>query len=69
MISNPVGIGARPGGLRRALGWLAVLGLLMPLVAAATHLSEPDARAVREVVQAQLDAFTADDADSANSLI
>jgi hypothetical protein len=54
--------------LRRALGWLTVLGLLIPLVAAATHLSEADARAVREVVQAQLDAFAAEDADSANSL-
>ncbi len=68
MISSPVGPGARPGGLRRALGWLTVLGLLIPLVAAATHLSEADARAVREVVQAQLDAFAAEDADSANSL-
>jgi hypothetical protein len=56
--------------LHRALGWLAVLGLVMllfPLMAGATRLSEPDARAVREVVQAQLDAFAADDAERAFS--
>jgi hypothetical protein len=67
MISNPTGFGLRLGGLRRALGWLAVFGLLTPLMAGATRLSEPDARAVREVVQAQLDAFAADDAERAFS--
>jgi hypothetical protein len=67
MISNLIGLGPSAGGLRRALGCLAMLGLLMPMMAGATRLAEPDARAVRKVVQAQLDAFAADDAERAFS--
>ena len=68
MSARPLAIDPRQGGLRRALGWLGLLGLvllLLPLMAGATRLAEPDARAVREVVQAQLDAFAADDAERA----
>ena len=67
MIFHRTGLGQRFGGLRRALDCLAVLALLMPVMAAATRLAEPDARAVRLVVQAQLDAFAADDAERAFS--
>lgn len=52
---------------RRRLGCLAVLGLLAPLTAAAALLAEPDASAVRKVVEAQLEAFAADDAERAFS--
>jgi Domain of unknown function (DUF4864) len=45
--------------------WLA--GLLVPTTVAAAALAEADARAVRSVVQAQLDAFAADDAERAFS--
>ena len=39
----------------------------MPAAASAAVLSEPDALAVRQVVEAQLDAFAADDAERAFS--
>ena len=62
------------GGLGPALGWVqrrlwcvVVLGLLAPVAAGAAALAEPDARAVRRVVEAQLDAFAADDAERAFS--
>jgi len=67
MISNLIVPGQRARGLRRALGCLAVLALLIPMIVSATRLAEPDARAVRKVVQAQLDAFAADDAERAFS--
>jgi Domain of unknown function (DUF4864) len=61
-----------PGGLtsvrhagawtRRRLGHLALISLLLPTAAGAALLAEPDARAVRQVVEAQLEAFAADDA-------
>ena len=41
--------------------------LLVPVAAGAAVLAEADARAVRQVVQAQLDAFAADDAERAFS--
>lgn len=41
--------------------------LLLPAAAGAAMLAETDARAVRQVVQAQLDAFAADDAERAFS--
>ncbi len=52
---------------RSALGLVALMGLLVPTLAGAAPLDEPDARAVREVVEAQLDAFAADDAARAFS--
>lgn len=55
------------GWVRRGLACIAFAGLLVPLAAGAAALPEPDARAVRAVVQAQLDAFAADDAERAFS--
>jgi Domain of unknown function (DUF4864) len=52
---------------RRRLACLAVLGIFAPVLSAATTLAEPDASAVREVVEAQLKAFAADDAERAFS--
>ena len=66
-----------PGGLtklhqagawtRRRLACVALIGLLVPTAAVAALLAEPEARAVRQVVQAQLEAFAADDAGRAFS--
>ena len=53
--------------IRRWLGSVALLGLLAPAAASAAALPEPDARAVRQVVEAQLGAFAADDAERAFS--
>jgi Domain of unknown function (DUF4864) len=59
------------GPLRRAVRrWLLTLslaGLLVPAAASAAVLAESDARAVRAVIEAQLDAFAADDAERAYS--
>jgi hypothetical protein len=44
-----------------------VLGLLSPVAGGAAVLPEADARAVRQVVAAQLEAFAADDAERAFS--
>ena len=52
---------------RRLLGCVAVIGLLVPATAGAAVLAEPDERAVRQVVEAQLQAFAADDAARAFS--
>lgn len=52
---------------RRRLGCLALLGLLAPVAAGAATLAEPDAIAVRNVIEAQLEAFAADDAERAFS--
>jgi Domain of unknown function (DUF4864) len=60
-------LGQGLGRLRRCLVRLAMLSLLAPAIAFAAVLAEPDARAVRQVVQAQLDAFAADDAERAFS--
>ena len=64
---QPQGGGSVMAWLRRCFGCLALLGLLVPAAAGAALLAEPDARAVRQVVQAQLDAFAADDAERAFS--
>ncbi len=66
-----------PGGLTgvrqagawkwRGLAYLTLIALLAPTAAGAALLAEPDARAVRQVVEAQLEAFAADDADRAFS--
>ena len=53
--------------IRCWLGCVALLGLLGPAAAGAAVLAEPDARAVRQVVEAQLEAFAADDAARAFS--
>jgi hypothetical protein len=53
--------------LQRCAGCVALLGLLAPLAAGAAPLAEPDARAVRQVIEAQLEAFAADDAERAFS--
>ncbi len=53
--------------LRRCLGYIAVLSLLVPPVARAAALAGPDARAVRQVVEAQLEAFAAGNAERAFS--
>jgi len=45
---------------RRRLGCAALIGLLVPTLAGAALLPESDARAVRQVVEAQLKAFAAD---------
>ena len=52
---------------RRRLGCVALIGLLVPAAASAAPLAEPDARAVRQVIEAQLEAFAADDAARAFS--
>ncbi|NDG42708.1 MAG: DUF4864 domain-containing protein [Betaproteobacteria bacterium] len=52
---------------RRRLGCVALIGLLVPTLAGAAQLAESDARAVRQVVEAQLKAFAADDAAQAFS--
>jgi hypothetical protein len=53
--------------LRRCAGCVVLLGLLAPLAAGAAPLAKPDARAVRQVIEAQLEAFAADDAERAFS--
>ena len=60
-------LGQHGAWTRRRLGCLSLLGLLWSTAAAAELLAEPDARAVRQVVEAQLDAFAADDAERAFS--
>ena len=52
---------------RRRLGCLGLLGLLAHVAAGAAKLAEPDAIAVRNVIEAQLEAFAADDAERAFS--
>jgi hypothetical protein len=53
--------------LRRCVGGVALFGVLAHAGAGAARLAEPEARAIRQVVQAQLDAFAADDAERAFS--
>jgi hypothetical protein len=59
--------GALEGWVRRWLGCVAMLGLLAPVAEGAAVLADQDARAVREVVEAQLDAFASGDAERAFS--
>jgi Domain of unknown function (DUF4864) len=51
----------------RGLLLLPLTGLLAPATAGAAVVPEGDARAVRSVIEAQLDAFAADDAERAYS--
>ena len=52
---------------RRGLGFVALAALLLPLAAGAAGLAESDARAARQVVEAQLDALAAGDGERAFS--
>jgi len=52
---------------RRRFACLSLLGLLVPVLAGAETLAEPEASAVRKVIEAQLEAFAADDAERAFS--
>lgn len=52
---------------RRRISGALLLGLLGPVAASAAALAEPDASAIRRVIEAQLDAFAADDAERAFS--
>ena len=61
MTGGLTGLGQVLGWIRRLLGRVAVIGLLVPAGAGAAVLAEPDARAVRQVVEAQLEAFAAHD--------
>jgi hypothetical protein len=67
MTLSLTGLGPAVGSVRSWLGWLVVLGLLVPVAAYGASPAEPDARAVRQVIEAQLDAFAADDAERAFS--
>ena len=67
MTESRTGLGHVTQWVRRCLWWVAMLGLLSPAVAGAPVLAAADARAVRQVVEAQLDAFAADDAERAFS--
>jgi hypothetical protein len=51
--------------LRRWLGGVALFGLLTQATAGAAVLAEPDASAVRNVIESQLEAFAADDSERA----
>lgn len=51
----------------RGLLRLSLAGLLAPVAASAAVLTDSDARAVRAVIEGQLDAFAADDAERAYS--
>jgi hypothetical protein len=67
MTESRSGLGHVTQWVRRCLWCVAMLGLLSPAVAGAPVLAAADARAVRQVVEAQLDAFAADDAERAFS--
>ena len=67
MIRDLTSLGQALAWIRRWLGCVALIGLLVPAAAGAAVLAEPDARAVRQVVEAQLEAFAADDAKRAFS--
>jgi hypothetical protein len=67
MIRSVTGPSRASAWTRRRFGCLAMLCLLAPVAACAATLAEPDASAVRKVVQAQLEAFAADDAERAFS--
>ena len=62
MTRGLTGLGPLIGWIRRGLGCVALIGLLVSTAAGAAVLGEPDARAVRQVVEGQLDALAADDA-------
>jgi hypothetical protein len=67
MTDSLMGLGPTIAWARRWIGCVAMLGLLAPVATGAAELAEPDARAVRKVVEAQLDAFAMDDAERAFS--
>ena len=67
MTRGVTGPGQAVAWTRRRIGHLALLGLLAPVVTGAAKLAEPDAIAVRSVIEAQLEAFAADDAERAFS--
>ena len=67
MSINLQGGGSVMAWLRRCAACVWLIGLLAHGAVGATPLAEPDARAVRQVVEAQLDAFAADDAERAFS--
>ena len=67
MTRGMTSLGQALAWIRRWLGCVALIGLLVPAAAGAAVLAEPDARAVRQVVEAQLEAFAADDAARAFS--
>ena len=57
---------ARTGTItRRRLGVVALVCVTLPATASAAVLSEPDKRAIRQVIEAQLRAFAAGDAGRA----
>ena len=60
-------LGQHGAWTRRRLGCLSLIGLLWSTAAPAELLAEPDAHAVRQVIEAQLEAFAADDAARAFS--
>ena len=70
MTYHLTGLGQVVRWVRRRLRSVATLGLLVllaPAGASAAVLAEPDARAVRRVVEAQLEALAANDAERAFS--
>ncbi len=52
---------------RRWFNRLALLGLLGPATAVAAVLAEPDASAIKRLIESQLEAFAADDSERAFS--
>ena len=67
MTCGPASLGLALAWIRRWVGCVALIGLLAPAAAGAAVLTEPEARAVRQVVEAQLQAFAAGDAERAFS--
>jgi hypothetical protein len=65
--SSLTGSNSRVAWTRRRLACLALLCLLAPAAAGAATLAASDVSAVRKVVEAQLAAFAADDAERAFS--
>ncbi len=64
---SPHAHGPRRRSALRCLLLLPLMGLLAPAAASAAVLADSDVRAVRSVIEAQLDAFAADDAERAYS--
>lgn len=67
MIRGLTSLGRVLAWARHLLGCLAVISVLAPATAGAAVLAEPDATAVRQIVEAQLKALAADDAARAFS--
>jgi hypothetical protein len=51
--------------LKKWLGCIALFGLLTQVAVGATPMAEPDAGAIRKVIESQLEAFAADDSERA----